>query len=512
MKHFKKYSKHSTIFAAAAVAVLIAIIYSGVINAPFVMDDIWAIRDNPRIGDPNLIWESPLLFLRPLMIHISYMISGMEPWGYRIVNYLFHFGTTMFLFGVVRLLMNKRAAVFAALLYAVHPVLVESVIWISGVTYPQYAMFLMAALFTYILAVKSKKRRLMWYSVSVAAHLIALLSSEKAVVLPVVLVLLELSFFSLKKNWKRIIPYFVLSTAIGLVLLTNLGPRIKSFETNYNAEVTITNPAVNVPYSIINYIKLIFFPHKLTVYHADIGIGYIEYAIYVILFLLFSAGIFFAYRKSKPVFFWLTFFFISLTPTYLPVLVAWTVAERYVYLGVAGVLTVVAYGLSRLAEKKKYEVYVYIFVGAVVILFAMRSFARVNDFKTEEDLWVATVATSPESPNAHNNMGYVYGLWGDEQNAVQEYAMAIRLKPNYADAYHNMGLSYLRMRQYEAAAKSFGAAVKHNPNLWQSHVNLAAIYLATGDRDKAKMHAAAAQKIMPTNDRLQSILRELQKR
>lgn len=492
---------------AAVVTLLIVIAYANILNAPFVMDDVWAIRDNPDVGDPGNIFQHPLSFLRAIMIYVPYQIGGLNPFYFHLLNIFFHIGTTISLFLVIRELWNERYAAITSILFAVHPILIESVTWISSLPTPQYSFFLLLSLYFYIKNNKTKSMR--WYYTSLAVFTVSLFSAEKAVVMPGILIILELAFFSLKKHWKKIIPFILLAGVYGGLSLLHIGPRIQDFQTNYNADVKFTNPMVNIPYSIINYLRLIVFPDVLTVYHADRAISFFEYGIYLVLFLLFVAGVVFAYRRSKTVFFWLTFFFITLTPTYLPIMVVWTVAERYVYLGTAGVIAAFAYALYKVSENKKYAAYIYIAVAFITLLLLFRTITRNNDFKTEEDLWVATVEASPESPNAHNNMGYVYSLWGDERSAVQEYAMAIQLKPNYADAYHNMGLSYLRMNNWEMAVKSFSAAVEYNPKLWQSHVNLAGIYLATGKLDMAEQHAVIAQKIMPTNERLQAILQEI---
>lgn len=503
-------SKHSFILLSLTLVLLIGIAYMGALNAPFIMDDIWAIRDNPRVGDPGLIFERPLGFMRPLMIHISYTLGGLEPFYYHIFNLIFHFGTAMFLFLIVRRLIGERPAWFASVLFAVHPILSETVIWISALPTPQYSFLLMVSLFAYITHEKTKKRR--WYYITLFFCALSILSAEQAVALPLIIVLTEISFFSLKKNWKRVLPFLLIVGIKGGMSLMNIGPRLASFESDFYTKRVFYNPLVHLPYSISSYLELMVFPKNLTIYHADIAISWFALILRWIVLILFIIAIVYSFKKRRPVFFGLMFFILALSPTLIPINIVWMVAERYVYLGTAGIVIVIGYLLSLIADRKKYATAVYVVVIVAVALFLMRTTARVTDWQTEDDFWVATVQTSPTSPNAHNNMGYVYSKWGDDAAAIKEYKMATLLKPDYGDAYHNMAVSYAKVKQYELAIESLNNALKYNPRLWQSHQNLAALYYQRGDRERGRAELLKAISIVPENNQLRDILREMDRR
>lgn len=479
----------------------IAVIYAGILNAEFVLDDIPGIRENPDLGRADLIFANPVLFFRPLLLYAIYSLTGLDPFLYHLDNIIFHFGTVVFAYLFMRAVFGQRFAFMAALLYAVHPVLIESATWISADSYPRFAFFFMGALYMYVKSMKKKA----WYFGSLVFFALSMFSSEKAIVFPAIVMLLELSFFSLRKNWKYSLPFWLIAAAIGASFVMNIGSRSSSFQSVYQTDRTYYNPLVHIPYSITSYILLILAPVKLTIYHAELAISWVELGVRWVFFLVYLGIVAVSFKKSKTVFFWLAFFFITLSPTLIPLNIVWMVAERYAYLPTLGIIAAVVYPLSVLAKTKKYTSLVYVIIGTMIVLLTIRSIERNQDWQSEESLFVATSETSPESPNAHNNMGYVYGRWGDEKNAVQEYAMAIRLKPNYADAYHNMGLSYMRLQNYEAAVKSFSGAVKYNPNLWQSHANLAVIYDASGKPDKAKEHARAALRFGPPDPRIEAI-------
>lgn len=471
---------------------LVAIGYMNALNTPFIMDDIWAIQDNQNLGDTSVIFERPLGFMRPLMIFISYTLGGHDPFFFHIFNVMFHFGTSVLLFFTIKQLLSEKYAWAASVLFAVHPILSEVVIWISALPSAQYSFFLMASLFSYIKNEKSGKRY--WYYLSLLFCVLSVLSAEQAVALPLVIALLEISFFSLRTHWRRVVPYFIIAGGIAGFSLLNIGARIDSFQTNYYTKREFYNPLVHIPYSITSYLQLILFPKDLTIYHAEVAISWFMLALRWVGFIAFIACLIFAYRKSKPVFFWLSFFVVVLSPTLLPLNIVWMVAERYVYLAAMGIIVAVSYILVKIAEQKKYRSIVYTVIVVIAALLLMRTMARAMDWQSHDDFWVATVKTSPYSPNARNNMGYIYSTWGEQENAVAEYKAAVRLKPNYGDAYHNMALSYEKLNQYDNAFESYTQAIKYNPRLWQSHINIALIYNRAGKKDAAVDHVKKAMK------------------
>lgn len=486
---------------------LVGVAYFGTINTPFIMDDIWAIQDNPNLGDTSAIFVRPLGFMRPLMIFISYSLGGYDPSFFHIFNVLFHFGTSLLVFFTVKELIGKQYAWAASILFAVHPILSEAVIWISALPTTQYSFFLMASLFLYIKNEKTKK--IYWYYLSLLFCMLSVLSAEQAVMLPLILVLLEVSFFSFRVHWRRVVPHFLIAGSIAGFSLLNIGARVNSFQTNFYTQREFYNPLVHIPYSITSYIQLILFPKDLTIYHADAAISWTMLIVRWVGFLIFMTSMVIAYRKSKPVFFGLGFFLLALMPTLIPMNIVWMVAERYVYLATAGIIIAVSYLFVSVAARRKNKAFVYAPIAIIALLLMLRTMVRGSDWQTHDDFWIATVKSSPASPNAHNNMGHIYSTWGEHASAVAEYQMAVLLKPNYGDAYHNMALSYERLKQPDKAVESYTMAIKYNPRLWQSHANLGVIYFVRGNKSKSREHIQKALQYGPPNPQLDELLKQL---
>jgi predicted O-linked N-acetylglucosamine transferase (SPINDLY family) len=131
----------------------------------------------------------------------------------------------------------------------------------------------------------------------------------------------------------------------------------------------------------------------------------------------------------------------------------------------------------------------------LITAYATRTIIRNRDWRTHASVWRATVKVSPLSPKAHNNMGDVYSLEGNEEKAAAEFRRAIELKPDYADAYHNLALTYQRMGRLDEAVVNYEKAVLYNPRLWQSYQNLAVIYAQRGEAKKAREYWEKAQEV-----------------
>jgi tetratricopeptide (TPR) repeat protein len=319
---------------------------------------------------------------------------------------------------------------------------------------------------------------------------------------PAILFLYELIFKNLKNNWKKLIPFFSLSAVWALILVSRIGQRTESLRVEHYQEGGIDNPLIQVPIAIVNYLKLIFWPRNLTLYHTDLMVNWTGYSIILAIFLIFIGFIIYSYKKNKQVFFWLSFFIISLLPVLTPLRISWVVAERYVYLGSIGIFVIVAMGIAKLSENEKWKPYVYSVFAIIVIALSVRTILRNNDWQNEDTLWIATAKVSDAGPVIHNNLGDMYARHGDLEKAIEEFKRSTEINPRYADGYHNLALTYIQMQKYDLAIENFQKALSINPNIWQSHQQLAAIYFYQEKFDKALEEINIALTINPNNPEL----------
>ena len=113
----------------------------------FVSDDIPIIDKNSNISNFSYIFSpTPLGSFERVLYYLAYKIGGANPILFRLPNLLFHFGCVFLVFLILSLISKKRLAIFAAFLFAVHPLLSESVTWISGGSYANYSFFLSLSL------------------------------------------------------------------------------------------------------------------------------------------------------------------------------------------------------------------------------------------------------------------------------------------------------------------------------------------------------------------------------
>ncbi len=487
---------------------VVLITYANSLNNDFLSDDLADIVNNPNLGNLNFaISTHPTGFIRPVLYFLLFHLGGLNPALFRFSNLFFHIGSTFLIYILLNLLYFKekqsKLPLIVALIFAVHPAISEAVVWISGGMYPQYTFFFLLSFLFYLLSAKRK----LFYLLSSIFYLLSFMSHpQMPLSLFVIFPLIEFCFGNFRKNWKKSIPFSIVTLGYVLITLNNIPERETVLQTVHYQTAGTDNPFLLIPVAISSYFELIFFPKTLTLYHSELSFGSINFAIRAIISLLFFAGIIFSFKKNKFIFFWLSFFLIALSPTLTPFRLNWIVAERYLYLPIIGILAVCGLGLAKLFEIKKLKFFGYAVFAGLLILLCVRTIIRNIDWKNEDNLWIATGKTSPSSPNTHNNLGDVYGRNGDKQAALREFQKAIDLKPNYADAYHNLANTYRELNQTDKALENYQKAIDFNPNLWQSYQNIAAIYFQNKQYDKALEFMQKAVTANPRNINLRNNL------
>jgi tetratricopeptide (TPR) repeat protein len=472
---------------------IIFVTYANSLQNDFVSDDV-GIKLN--VNNPDFIFAQPTTFIREFLNYVAYQLVGLQPFIFRAINIVFHIGVVSLIYIFLRLYTNNFIAFSVASIFAVHPVMVESITWVSGGIYTQYAFFVLLSLLFYS-RIKQHKKYLVF---SVLSYTLGLFSSEKAIVGIFIICLYEFTFGSLKKNWKHILPFVIVSGLYTLLYLNRLGNRLTTLHSTFSpSEKGYDNPLLQIPIAITSYIQLLLWPDNLTIYHSELAFSTIDFGIRAVLFIIFIACIIFAYKKDKTIFFWLTFFIISLLPMLTPLRITWIVAERYVYLGSLGIITTIVILISKIKLSLFNKKLLYVVFACIIVALSVRSVVRNGDWQNEDVLWIATGETSPSSPNNHNNLGDVYGRHGDKQRALQEFQKAIQLKPNYADAYHNLANTYQELGNPSEAITNYKKALEYNPNLWQSDYNLTAIYYSQGNFDEAKKYIEKAIALNPND-------------
>ena len=494
--NFKTFLKENWLVLVILI-LLVFVSYTNSLGNEFVSDDIGGIVENKNIDKLPFSFAQPISLIRffqPTISFLAYKLFGMAPFAFRLANITFHLATVITVYMLIYLLSNRITAIFAATITAVHPIMTESITWISGGGYCMYSFFLILAMLFYILTVKEKR----YIYLSLVSFALALTISEKAVIFPFILIILSVIYKIRPDNWKKMVAFLAMpALAIAIYFLAKLPERIEWLQTTHYQEAGMANPLVQIPVAITSYLILIFWPNDLTLYHTELNLSSLEYSVRVGMFLTFLGLIIFTFKKNKPVFYWLTFFLISLLPVLTPFGISWIVAERYVYLGSIGIFVTISILLNKLCNINNLKPFIIGLFSITTIALCSRTIIRNTDWKNQDSLWLAAAKTSPSSHQNHNNLGDMYGRHGDLDKAIEEFKKAIDLNPGYGDAFHNLANIYLQQRKIDLAIENYKKATEINPNLWQSYSNLSGIYFRQENYQEAEKYINLAIEVNP---------------
>ena len=202
-------SDRTVMVALAFILGLVFLAYLNTLQFTFVHDDRFQILGNtwlrswkylPRYFTAD-VWafEHPVFrgtFYRPIFLlwfRLQYLVFGLNAWGWHLCTVLCHVGVTLLVyFTAERLLEDRLAALFTALIFGLHPTHAEGVAWVSGVTEPLFALFLFASYLCYLKKRAEPERARIHLVISLVLYALACLSKETAVVLPFIIFACEL--------------------------------------------------------------------------------------------------------------------------------------------------------------------------------------------------------------------------------------------------------------------------------------------------------------------------------
>ncbi|PIS22919.1 hypothetical protein COT49_02815 [candidate division WWE3 bacterium CG08_land_8_20_14_0_20_40_13] len=479
--------------------------YANSLGNQFVSDDIPGIIQNSAIHRFDYTFAQSWGNVHMFSYFILNAVFGQSPAPFRLVNILFHLGNVVILYFIAKSLHTKKTALLAASIFAVHPILVETITWISGGLYAKLTFFFLLSFLLYI----KKETYRHFNSASVISFLACLQSSPFALPLGIIFPLYDLIWKKRLQSLKAYLPIVIGSLIYTGIYFGEFEKRTESLVTTSQFKTGFVNPIHVIPISITEYIKLIFYPKDLTLYHTELSFSKEQFLFRAFLFLIFVSTTIFGFFKSRRYFFWSAWFFISLAVSLNPFGVGWVVAERYVYLGTIGIVVVfsilVIWGIDRVKLQSLYLTILFLLVTPL----AIRTIIRNSNWKNQDSLWLSTAVTSPTSAQNHNNLGDYYGRQGNLETAVKEFEVAIKLKPDYADAYHNLANTYGQMERFDEAVVAYQKAIEFNPNLWQSYQNLGVIYYHEKNMTEALKYFETALEINPANENLQLLVKEI---
>lgn len=333
--------------------ILTILLYLPAIQAPFEFDDRERIVDNPAIRSlsniPAFFYSRELMpfggeIYRPLSdisFAIDYAIWGINPSGFHLTNVLIHVINSIFLFLFLELTFNSpRASMVASILFALHPVQTEAVIWIKGREDLFVAMFTLLTLIWYRLY--SMRSRRAYIFISLLSFALALLSKEMAVVIPVMLLMFDM-IWKEDARIRRYLPYAAIVAAYILARYLVLEQVAQRSYWGGGPIQTIYTMSRAISY----YIKLLFFPVNLCLDYLGYPVSKAisgPYVIPSILFLLLisSFGVYRLLRHRDITGLSVLWFFVTLAPVSNIIPLKIILAERFLYLPSIGLAFIYA--------------------------------------------------------------------------------------------------------------------------------------------------------------------------
>jgi Flp pilus assembly protein TadD len=258
------------------------------------------------------------------------------------------------------------------------------------------------------------------------------------------------------------------------------------------------NPVVYFVCSFYPHLWLLFWPHKLTLYH-DPAITSWTLFYYSALYLIpVALCLFFTYKRAKEVFWGLSIFILFLAPTYSSVQIASPIAERYLYFPSIGLSIFFAFLYEKYVVKfERFKRYFLVALIFIIVAYALRTVARNEDWKTPNIFWRKTIAVSPKSVKARNAMGLTYFREGDLGRAIREYNAAIQINPYYFESYNNRGVAYVREGKLEQAISDYNKVLEIKPNDAVAYNNRCVAYGQKGSFNQAISDCNKALQLNP---------------
>jgi len=503
-----------TWWGIAFVLALTFAVYLPTLRYQFVHDDRGQIVENPAVHSWRAVpayftahaWAAVMPneyvnYYRPiflLWLRINDAVFGNQVWGWHLSTILAHILTTLLLYLLVlRLGVDRNVATLAALIFGLHPVHIEGVAWISGVTEPLLGVFLIASLLAYVRSRADVGNALIWNSTSLLFFAFAMLEKETGVILPGLLVVYEWIFrseserpFEAKRflgwcgtTFGRIWAYF-------LLLALYVPIRIYALK-GFNHVVTPLSSAQLVstwPSLIWFWIRHLVWPARLSTYYNFPPVNHPTFGNFILPALLDIAvaiGIYALIRKSRQATFFAAWLVLPLVPLLnLRVFVANDFAhDRYLYLPSAGLAVLVAMLLKKVCTgPPRWLGLPASLLVVMTIMTAAMSYGTIAEsfyFKDNLTFYGYNLTRAPHNPDAESNYASILAENGQYGPAINAFLDAVNYNPTYWTPTYNLALTYYKTGDLPDAEKYYLRAIQINPDKSDEYFYLGVIRFKT---------------------------------
>jgi protein O-mannosyl-transferase len=459
-----------------------------------------------------------------LSLMLDYQIFGLNPQGFHLTNLLFHVMNTILLFLILsRMTKTLWPSAFVACLFAIHPLHVQSVAWVTERKDVLSTFFLMLTMGAYSYYVEHPGFRR--YFFVFLFFVLGLMSKSMLVTLPFVLLLLDYwplqRFQEIKADYKirpgevkkpadsgykwsliypllwEKVPLFILAIIFSIVTYISeqsvgVVPSIGTLPLS----VRIGNAFI----SYIAYIGKMFWPSNLAIIYPypELLVPW-QFIGLVFLLITITLAVIWMVKRSP----YLTTGWLWYLGTLVPVIGIVQInnqfmADRFTYIPLIGLFIMVAWGIPDLLRKWKYWKEILLVSSVMSILcLSMIAWIQVGYWQNSITLFDRALKVTANNWPAYDRRGNAYYVLGNYTQAIDDYDRLIEIKPDLAGAYLNRGAAYYGLGNYKRAIDDYGRAIEINPFYSLTYSNRGNAYSALGNYKQAIEDYGRAIEIKP---------------
>lgn len=504
-------NRHKDLFVYLFIIGITFLVYGQVVNHEFLnFDDNLYVTDNDQVNKgisvEGITWAFSLHnkgYFHPLA-YISHMIDcelfGMNAGMHHLMSLFIHIANALLLFFILRKMTDafwKSAAV--AVLFALHPVNVDSVAWLAerkNILSTFFWLLTMVAYFYY-----ARTQRMSFYILAIFVYILGLLSKPMLITLPFVLLLMD--YWPLNriridarptgKGWKESVidplleqkellkklvsekvPFFLLACVNAYVAMLSLERNpITEVSTKF---VPMALRLENAPVSYFKYIYKMIWPSDLTFFYPyPISIPLWQVLLSLAGLIVITTVVFMALKKYP----YLAVGWLWFIGTLVPVLGItqaglWpAIGERWAYIPYIGLFVAIAWSLDDVISRLRYK---RIIVAACMLIllgsFSYKTWLQAHYWKNNITLFTHGIDVDPNNYVSYSNLGSEYLSKKEYGKAIEYFQKTIKLLPAYPGAHFGLGVAYAEEGETDKAIEQYVLAVNYDPGHIAAYKNL----------------------------------------
>ncbi len=535
------FEQYRNISLCILLMVAILVVYWQVQYFDFIdLDDNIYVIENPYVQSglsyQGLIWAfstthttnwHPLTWLSFML---DYDLYRLNPAGYHWTNILFHIANTILLFLVLKRMTGEAwKSSFVAILFAIHPINVESVAWIAERKNVLSTFFWLLTMLTYVFYAESPSVKR--YLLILISFIMGLMVKPMLVTLPIVLLILD--YWPLNRiqsghretskryPWADIIPLlreklalFVIAgiSSIVTVYAAMTGGAIRSLD-SFPMDVRIANAFV----SYVMYLNKMVWPQNLAAFYPHEGmIAQWKVVAACLSILGFTVFVLYASRRFRYLSMGWFWYLVTMVPVIGLVQVGYhAMADRYAYIPLIGIFIIISWGIADIfSQLTKRKGLIMSSAAIFVFIYAMAAWQQVQYWQNSMTVFQHALNVTKNNYQAHQGMGNVLLHQGKIESAIEHYMEALRFKPDHAEVLNNLGMALMYQGKYEEAMSQYRGALQIKPNQAKVYNNMGVLMAKEGKLESAIAQFHEALRIDPgfagAKGNLQAVLHEQQ--